>query len=144
MKEKLTSYDNATVGSGSIDNEEQFACSDCGQVSRDYQEHGAAVNTSTSPKVEYGHASGGDNTIRPTSVTYPDGRVPDYDYGSSGGTDDALSRITSLIDNDGATHLADYSCPGQRAFVEVDFPEPDLKYMLIGTGGGNDASHQPI
>ena len=54
MKEKLTSYDNAAVGSGSIDNEVQFAYNDFGQVSTGYQEHGAAVNTGTSAKVQYG------------------------------------------------------------------------------------------
>ena len=61
-----------------------------------------------------------------------------YDYGSSGSADDALSRIASLIDNDGTSHLADYLYLGQRAFVEVDYPEPELKYTLVGTAGGND------
>ncbi len=138
MKEKLTSYDNATVGSGSIDNEVQFSYNDFGQVNTDYQEHGAAVNTGTSPKVQYGYATGSDNTIRPTTLTYPDGRVLNYNYGSSGDTNDSLSRIASLIDNDGTTHLADYSYLGQRTFIEVDYPQPDLKYTLIGTAGGND------
>jgi hypothetical protein len=40
------------------------------------------VNTSTTPKVQYGYASGSANTIRPTAITYPDGRVITYDYGT--------------------------------------------------------------
>ncbi len=47
--------------------------------------------------------------------------------------------VESLIDNDlGATHLADYSYLGLGAFVEVDYTEPDVKYTLVGTAGGND------
>ena len=74
-----------------VDNEVQFAYNDFGQVSTDYQEHGAAVNTSTSPKVQYAYATGSDNSIRPTALTYPDGRVLNYGYGSSGGTNDAFA-----------------------------------------------------
>ena len=85
IKEKLTSYDNATVGAGTVDNEVLFTYNDFGQVSADYQEHGAVVNVSTSPKVQNGYATGGDNTIRPTTLTYPDGRVLTYDYGPAGG-----------------------------------------------------------
>jgi len=45
----------------------------------------------------------------PLTLTYPNGRVLTYAYGTSGGINDALSRICSLIDNDGTTHLVDYS-----------------------------------
>jgi RHS repeat-associated protein len=164
MRSKITCYDNPTVGSGSVVNEAQFSYNDFGQLVTDYQEHGGAVNTSTSPKVQYGYAAGGDNTIRPTSTTYPDGRVLAYHYGSSGGIDDALSRVSALIDDDGSTHLADYSylglgrpplplagdgrgegifpsltsMPRPASFVQVDYPQPDLLYTLIGTAGGDD------
>jgi len=154
MREKITSYDNATVGSGSVVNEVQFAYNDFGQVTHDYQAHGGAVNTSTTPKVQYGYASGSSNTIRPTTITYPDGRVVTYDYGTSGGKDDALSRIASIVDDDaGSTHLADYSylglgpargllptvnSPFTLGAVEVDYTEPDIRYTLVGTVGGND------
>ena len=37
MREKITSYDNATVGSGSVVNEVQFAYNDFGQITHDYQ-----------------------------------------------------------------------------------------------------------
>jgi YD repeat-containing protein len=38
----------------------------------------------------------------------------------------------------GSTHLADYQYVGQGTFVEVDYTEPDIKYTLVGTAGGND------
>ncbi|MBC8874772.1 MAG: RHS repeat-associated core domain-containing protein [Planctomycetes bacterium] len=139
MREKITSWNGETVGSGSVVNEVQFAYNDFGQITADYQAHGGTVNTSTTPKVQYAYADGSSNTIRPTTITYPDGRVITYDYGSSGSTSDALSRIASIIDDDaGSTHLADYSYVGLSTFVEADHTEPDIKYTLVGTAGGND------
>ena len=58
------------------------------------------------------------DTVRPTTVTYPNGRVVTYGYDSSNSMADALSRVAAVIDNDGgATHLADYSYLGQQSFV---------------------------
>jgi RHS repeat-associated protein len=134
-REKISSYDNPTVGSGSIANEVQFAYDDIGQLVTEYQEHGGAVNTSTSLKVQYAYEDGTDNNVRLTKMTYPDGRELNYSYGSAGSTDDALSRVASLIDNDGSTHLVDYSYLGRKSFVKTDYPEPDLRYDLaMGTG----------
>ena len=113
MLEKTTSWNGETVGSGSVVNEVQFTYNDFGQEKEDYQAHGGTVNTSTTPKVQYGYASGSTNTIRPTTITYPDGRVITYGYGAADGMNDAFSRIASIIDDDGgSTHLADYSYLG--------------------------------
>jgi len=154
MKEKITSWNGETVGSGSVVNEVQFAYNDFGQITADYQAHGGTVNTSTTPKVQDGYADGTSNTIRPTTITYPDGRTITFDYGSSGSTNDVLGRIGSIVDDDaGSTHLADYSylglgptrgdqptldAPFILGTVEVDYTEPDIKYTLVGTAGGND------
>ncbi|MFN5054331.1 MAG: RHS repeat-associated core domain-containing protein, partial [Planctomyces sp.] len=84
-------------------------------------------------------ASGSANTIRPTTVTYPNGRVVTYGYNASNSMADALSRVAAVIDNDGgATHLADYSYLGQQSFVETDYTQPDVRYTLVGTAGGDD------
>jgi RHS repeat-associated protein len=139
MRESFTSYDNATVGSGSIVNDTKFTYNSFGQVTADYQSHSGAVNTGSSPNVQYAYASGSANTIRPTNVTYPNGRVVTYGYDSSSSMADALSRVAAVIDNDGgATHLADYSYLGQQSFVETDYTQPDVKYTLVGTAGGDD------
>eukprot|EP00456_Euglypha_rotunda_P043414 TRINITY_DN33_c0_g1_i1.p1 TRINITY_DN33_c0_g1~~TRINITY_DN33_c0_g1_i1.p1 ORF type:complete len:668 (+),score=117.64 TRINITY_DN33_c0_g1_i1:161-2005(+) len=54
------------------------------------------------------------------------------------GIDDGVSRISSLIDNDGTTHLADYSFVGLGAYVVVDYTQPDVKYTLVDLSGTND------
>jgi len=139
MRQKITSWNSETVGSGSVVNEVQFAYNDFGQISHDYQAHGGTVNTSTTPKVQYGYANGSANTIRPTTTTYPNGRVITYDYGSGNSIPDAASRIASIVDDDmPSTHLADYSYLGLGTFVEVDYTEPEIKWTMVGTAGGND------
>ena len=106
---RLTSYDNATVGTGSVVNQVKFAYNSLAQLITDAQSHLGLVNSDT-PKVQLSYADGGTNTIRPLTLRYPNNRVLNYGYGSTAGMNDALSRIGSLIDNDGpATHLADYS-----------------------------------
>jgi YD repeat-containing protein len=136
MRLKLSSYDNATVGSGSLVNEVQFAYNDFGQLIADYQSHSGAVNTGSTPKVQYGYANGSANTIRPTSLTYPNGRVLSYDYGTAGGIPDAISRIDAI--KDGGTALAQYSYLGLGTFVITDYTEPDIKWILNDLSGTND------
>jgi len=139
MRKNLTSYDNATVGSGTVVNQVQHAYNDFSQLTADYQSHSGAVNVSTTPKVQYGYDSGSGNTIRPTTMTYPDGRVITYDYGTSSGIDDASSRIASLIDDDvSSTHLVDYSYLGSGTFVIADDTEPETKWTLADLTGSND------
>ena len=100
--------------------------------------HAAAVNTSTSPNVEYAFANGSSNTIRPTKITYPDGRELNYDYGTTNGANDAANRIGSLIDDDGTTHLVDYEYLGVGSIVETDYPEPDVRNRLFDPAGSGD------
>jgi RHS repeat-associated protein len=138
MVETVTQYDNATVGQGNIVNQVQFASNSFGQLTADYQSHAGAVNTATTPACQYAFADGSANTIRPTSITYPNGRTVNENYSPAGGMNDALSRVGSLIDNDGITHLADYSYLGLAGIVEVNEPQPGLSYTLLGLGSGND------
>lgn len=138
MKEHLTSHDNATVGMGSIVNDCQFAYNDFGQLVTEYQSHNGAVDPDTTPKVQYAYADGSANTIRQEQLIYPNGRELTYDHGVADGIDDASSRVASLIDDDGTTHLVDYSYLGVGTFVVTDYTEPETKYTLIGTAGGDD------
>ena len=136
---KLTSWNNASVNSGDVVNECFFVFNSFRQLITDYQSHSGAVNTSTSPKVQLAYADGSANTVRPTSLVYPDGRTLTYGYGATDGIDDACSRVASLIDDDGPnTHLADYSFLGLGVTVVVDFTEPDVKYTLVDLSGTND------
>jgi len=134
----LTSYSSATPGAGTIVNDVALTYNNFGQLFADYQSHTGAVITGTTPNVLYGYADGSANTIRPTTLTYPNGRVLNYDYGTSGGIDDSLSRIASLIDNDGTTHLADYSYLGRNSAVIVSYAQPSVEYILASLTGTND------
>ena len=91
----------------------------------------------TTPFVQYGYANGSANTVRPTALTYPDGRAIAFDYGSAGSMGDAASRVSSVVDDDN-THLADYAYLGERSFVVADSPEPEVKWMLPSLTGSND------
>jgi len=82
MTLKVTSYNTATVGSGSVVNDTQFTYNDFGQLTHDYQSHAGTVNVMSTPRVIYSFADGSDNTIRPVSMSYPNGRVIDFDLGS--------------------------------------------------------------
>jgi hypothetical protein len=75
-------------------------------LSTEYQSHSGAVNNGTSPKVQYAYADGSAWQIRPTSATYPDGRVITYDYGTANGTDNILRRVSKIKEgtNDRVTY----------------------------------------
>ena len=74
----ITHY-NAASG-GTAVNEAKFTYNDFAQLQAEDQAHGGTVGTGT-PKVQYGYANGTGNTIRPTGLTYPDGRALNFDYG---------------------------------------------------------------
>jgi RHS repeat-associated protein len=134
----VTCYDNAAVGSGTIVNQVQLVYNSFAQLIADYQSHSGAVVVGTTPVCQYGYADGSTNTVRQTSMTYPNGRVLSYSYGATGSNEDAASRIASLIDNDGVTHLADYAYLGRGDIIQQVSPQPGLMYTLIGIDGGND------
>ena len=119
-------------------NDVQLVYNNFGQLQTEYQSTSGAVNMGTTPNVQYGYADGSANTIRPTSLTYPNGRVLNYNYGTSGAMNDILSRIGSLIDNDGVTHLGDYSYLGLSSIILVNSVQPNIQYNLVGFGGGDD------
>ena len=80
---QLTQY-NAASG-GSVVNQVQDGYNGLGQLSNEYQEHGGAVNTSTSLQVQYGWnlMANGANNSHLTRMTYPDGRLLHYGYDNS-------------------------------------------------------------
>jgi hypothetical protein len=71
-------------------------------------------------------------------MTYPNGRVLNYTYGTTSGSNDSSSRVASLIDNDGTTHLADYSYVGANSTVIVSYAQPNVEYILASLTGTND------
>ncbi len=129
----VTSYD-ATSG-GTVTSDVQYAYNDFSQVTAEYQQHGDAVDTSTSPVVEYNYASGSANTIRRTKIIYPDGRQLVYNYGSTNSASDLLSRVNQLT-WDGTT-VAQYAYLGLMSFVQTNYSQASVQWNLI-TGSGAD------
>ena len=135
----VTSY-NAVSG-GSVVNDVQSAYNSFGQLTAEYQSHSGAVNTATTPKVQYAYASGSANTVRPVSLTYPNGRVINLSYGTANATNDVLSRIAGLVDSDGpATHLADYTYLGLGTVVVAASPQPGSQLTYIQQTGDTHAN----
>lgn len=139
LPEKFTSYDASS--SGSVVNQVQRVYNGLGQLTTEYQEHSGAVNTSTSPKVQYTYTemASGANNSRLTSMTYPNGRVLHYAYAS--GLDDSISRLSYLADDNGSggigTHLEEYSYLGLGTIVRAARPEPGTELTYIASSNGD-------
>jgi RHS repeat-associated protein len=143
LREKVTSYDNATVGSGNAVNDLVLEYDDMGNLFKEYQEHEGAKN-GNSLFVQYNRdntASSGIYTksLRPISIRYPNGRLIHFTYGTSGEMRDLLSRVAAInSDNSGTPGdaLAEYTYLGTSTIVKEDYPEPDIRLDYdSGTAG---------
>jgi RHS repeat-associated protein len=130
----VTTYDAAE--SGTVVNQLLRTYNAFRQLEVEYQSHEGSVDTEgppVTPHVSYGYASGSANTVRPTSLTYPDGRVLTYNYGSSGSDADKLSRIIAI--KEGSATLAAYTYFGTSGFAKTDYSQPATAFDL--TFGGS-------
>ncbi len=94
-----TSYSNAA--GTTIVNQVQDSYNGFGQIIGEYQAHGGAVNTSTTPQVQYAYTEAvSGNNSRLTSMTYPNGRVLNDNYNS--GIDATISRVSNEADAAGS------------------------------------------
>ena len=106
--EKITSTENS-VGTGTVRNELQFEYNDFSQPAKSYQSHEGAVNTGTSPKVQYTYDATAVSSVfsrqhRLESVVYPNGRTVFYDYDSSNADypSSRLSRVRNIRNTNGS------------------------------------------
>src|SRR5262249_55952862 len=146
----FTSYSD--TGGTTIVNQVQRKFNGLGQLIQEWQAHSGAVNTSSTPNVQYTYSemAGGANHSRLTSITYPTydsasgkGKVT-YNYAT--GVDDNISRLTSLTQTDNQSHtttLESYSYLGLGTVVkrshQLPSPTPSLDLTYIGaTGDGGD------
>jgi RHS repeat-associated protein len=137
----FTSYDSAS--GGSVVNQVQDAFNGLGQLVTEYQSHSGAVNTSTTPKVQYTYVemASGANNSRQTSMTYPNGRVVSYNYAS--GLDSSISRLSSISDSSGT--LESYKYLGLGGIVEMDHPETNVNLTYISpTSSTGDAGDKYV
>jgi RHS repeat-associated protein len=139
LVEKITSYDNATVGSGSVANEVLRDYNDLGLLTKEHQEHEGAKDANTL-YVGYTYddtASSGEFTkgLRLKSVRYPNGRLVHYTYSSSGSAADNLARLDAIKDDSGGSPgstLSSYTYLGLGMIVVEDYEEPDVKLDYFG------------
>ena len=140
--QNITSY-ASTGGTGTVVNDVQFALNDFSQVTSTYQSHSGAVNTSTTPNVQQAYDTTTSGSVfsarhRRQSITYPNGRVIYYDYGTSGGAYDVLSEVRTIWDTStSGTALATYDFNGAGSTLAVKtLPQPSLKLDYFqGTSG---------
>ncbi len=121
---------SATSG-GSVVHQVQRAFNGLGQLITEWQQRGAAVNTSTSPKVQYAYSemASGANHSRLTSITYPSGYVLTYNYSS--GLNSTISRLSSLSDSSGTVESYDYL--GLGTVVRRAHSQPGVDLTYVGT-----------
>jgi hypothetical protein len=138
----FTSFDAAT--GGNIVNQVQRAFNGFGQLTAEYQSHSGAVNTSTTPVVQYAYTemAGGVNNSRLVSMTYPNGRVLNYNYAT--GVDNTISRLTSISDSSATLESETYL--GLNTVVQRSYSQPGIALTYIKqTGESNgDAGDQYI
>ena len=137
----VTSYDNDTVGMGAIVNQVEMVYDDFGQPIEDKQEHSGAVDVAT-PSVKYGYEDGSRaNTARRTSMTYPDGRILNYTYGTDGEANDRLSRVGALQIEGEGFDACTYTFVGAARYVKIAYPQPsvELSYFKPTTAPNGDA-----
>ncbi len=138
MIDTVTSYSDA-AGTTAL-NQVQFSYNTFAQLTQEYQEHSGAVNTSTSPSVQYAYDSGasGSNEIRQNALIYPDGtKTIAYSFGTSGGMNDLLNRVDTIQDTSGGTvNLASYAYLGLGTVVRIIYPQPGVWLDLWGGASG--------
>ncbi len=122
---KVGSYNNATIGSGTLLNEVARSYNAFNQMTEDAQSHSGAVDGST-PKVTYTYANGSANTTRRLSVTYPCGKLVTMNYGAASSADDRLSRLAGVSLDGEVSALGAFTWMGAGRLVELAMPQPGI------------------
>ncbi|NNJ26204.1 hypothetical protein LzC2_22850 [Planctomycetes bacterium LzC2] len=129
LPERMTCFD-APYGGFHV-NEVTREHDEWNRLTAEFQEHAGPVGAST-PSVGYAYEDGAANTLRPTSLTYPNGRVLAYGYGTTGSTDDVADRVAKLTWD--GTIVEEIDRLGSGAVAELRLPEPDVS-RLFKLGG---------
>jgi RHS repeat-associated protein len=141
LLDKVTSYSSAS--GGTVVNQIQNVYNGFGQLTKQYQEHSGAVNTSSSMAVSYGYSDAAHGS-RLTSLTYPSGTELDYNYGTSDSLNDVISRLDHLVgpdDSGGTVTLESYLYLGLSTVVQRTQNQANmmLTYIKQGAESNGDA-----
>jgi RHS repeat-associated protein len=116
-------------------NEAKSAYNAFNQLVAEWQEHGGAVNTATSPKVQYSYEDGSANTIRPTGIINPDGSSITTGYSTAMAS--ALSRPDQI--KEGSSVLATLKYLGLGTLVELKYQSAANAMLTMENGSTGDA-----
>ncbi|MBY0589562.1 RHS repeat-associated core domain-containing protein [bacterium] len=137
---KITSFENEN-GTGTVRNEIELAYDGLGNVISSKQSHEGVVG-GTTPTVQYAFdATAASNSFtnnhRLQSVTYPNGRVVFYDYGTDTQLNDRLSRVLSLRNaNASGSIWTTYAYNGESRLALASYPQINVSLdYLQGTSG---------
>jgi RHS repeat-associated protein len=134
---KFTSY-NAVSGGDAI-HEVRREYNGLGQLTKESQDDPDRVG-GTAPAVQYAYGlDDGSNRSVLTSVTYPNGRVVEYNYGTTGGLNDRISRLDNIADTTGI--LESYSYVGFGTTVNFAHPQSGIDLTYVGTTTGEAGDH---
>jgi RHS repeat-associated protein len=78
------------------------------------------------------------NTARRTSLTYPNGRVVNLGYGSTGSVDDLFSLVKSAAISGESSNKVEYTRAGLGRYVKISYPQPGVEMSMIRPGGGSE------
>lgn len=119
LLERLSSRDN----SDNVLNEVMYTYNANQDLHRIYQSHSGAVNTNTTPYIEYGYSPLVRGRL--ATVTYPSGKILTYNY-------DALGRVNAI--QDGQQTVVSYGIDGAGRLLQVTYNEPGLSLDYVGGG----------
>ena len=133
----ITSYSGVT-GTGNVVNDVLYTYDVSGRLSTLYQNANGAATTS-SKAITYAYDDSATNGVltnngRRSSMTYPNGTVVNYGYGTDGTIDDLLNRTKTIAQ--GATTLATYSNTGSGSSMSTTYNVPNIS--LNYANGGMD------
>ncbi|MCC6285056.1 MAG: hypothetical protein IT439_07095 [Phycisphaerales bacterium] len=145
---KVTQYDNAAPGSGSLVDDVKYTYDDWGNLYQFKQDVDSDLDGSPSGRAAfevsyaYAKATTGRNTIRRIGMTLPGATGVGFEYVSTGGRlDDASSRVTRVgVDTGIASKVpvAWYEYLGAARLVGTDLLQPKARWNHFeGASGGN-------
>ena len=140
VNEIATAYDDVgrvqTVTSlglvGSVEtvlNQVEEAYDGWGNVVQEWQSHTGAVDTGSTPSVQYTYSDGAvggvAQYVRLTDLIYPNGRDVQYDYTNA--VDEVMSRITSIGTVGESTPESAYTYLGADTIASESYPQAQVK-----------------
>ena len=136
----MTTYDNATAGSGSAVNQVQPTYDGWGNLTTFTADPDGVIGAGGVPakavSYTYAAATSGRNTIRRTGVTLPGSTTVSYIYGTGTTNEyaDEASRLERMEISSVA--VAEYDYLGFGNVVGIEYPQPDVFQRKYGSTAG--------